>query len=143
MSPIPMSAVPALTAAAAWSARRLSASWSGVDVDLVEVVPQPGGGRVRAVVRLGDLAPADVQVELRPADIDDARGTVRPMWSAQSYDNGCYVFESPLAGDEGAADGEWIVRVRPRMPLPAPDIQRRLRFGRPRATPTPEVPWSP
>ena len=143
MSPNAKSAAPAGAGTAAWYARRLTAGWSGVDVDFVEVVPQPGGGRVRAVVRLGVLAPADVQVELRPADLDDARGAGSPMWSAQSYDNGCYVFESPMASDQGATDGEWIVRVRPRAPLPTPDVQRRLRLGTPGPTPSREVSWSP
>lgn len=115
----------------AWLARRMSADWPAVHIDLVEVVPGPSGGRVRAVVRLGGLTPADVEVEVRASAPTGRSADGRAMWSSQPYDNGSFVFEATFAGDELAAHDEWLVRVRPRAPLPAPDVQHRLRVGAP------------
>ncbi len=59
---------------------------SGIHVDLVEVGPAPNGRRVRAVVRLGGLSPADVRVELlrteAAGDPPAARPPARRMWSS-------------------------------------------------------------
>lgn len=121
----------------AWHARRVLADWSTLRIHPVELQPAGDGLRVRAVVRLGALAPADVHVELRPAArIDEARARSRPMWSVQAYDNGCYVFEATLAQQDLAADVAWMVRVRPRAPLPAPDVLLRLRLDAPHVVPT-------
>lgn len=121
----------------AWHARRVLADWSTVRVHPVDLQPSRDGVRVRAVVRLGALAPADVHVELRPAArTDEARARSRAMWSVQAYDNGCYVFEATLAHQDLAADVAWMVRVRPRAPLPAPDVLLRLRLHAPHVIPS-------
>ena len=126
-------AVPIEPRVPSWNARRVLTDWWRVRIHLVEVVPDSGGRRVRAVVQLGALAPADVRVELlltsraREAPRDGGR----PMWSTQSYDNGCYVFEATIARDDLAADGDWLVRVSPRAVLPLADLLHRVRLVMP------------
>lgn len=122
----------------AWHARRVLDDWPAVRVQPLELRPDHDGVRVRAVVRLGRLAPADVRVELHPdAGTRDApRGAGRAMWSALAYDNGCYVFEATLAGEDVADVAEWVVRVRPRAALAAPDVLHRLRVDAPGLTAT-------
>ena len=116
----------------AWHARRVEEDWPAVRVLPLEPWPAGDGVRVRAVVRLGRLAPADVHVELRPGG--DGVGVDRAMWSALAYDNGCYLFEATLAHEDLADVAEWFVRVRPRAALPAPVVLERLRVDAPRLT---------
>ncbi|MGZ8376080.1 MAG: hypothetical protein ACXW0Z_02460 [Gemmatirosa sp.] len=108
----------------AWSIAWLSARWPRVQVDLVDVAPDRRGTLVRAIVRLGELTPADVHVELfeDAPDDSDPRPGAWPMWSSRSYDNGSFVFEASVPSAP-APDG-WLVRVRPRT-IPAPAVQQR------------------
>ena len=114
----------------------------GIHVDVVEVGPAPNGRRVRAVVRLGGLSPADVRVELLRAGATaggSSRAQVRRMWSTQSYANGSFVFEALLPGDGRPADG-WQVRVRPAdAPYPSP-ARRPLADARPEPHAAPPAP---
>ena len=84
-----------------------------VCVDVLEVVPSPRGRRVRAVVQLGGLSPADVRVELLPAP--PGGGPARRTWSSQTYGDGRFVFEAELdaADAADAANATWEVYVRP------------------------------
>ena len=87
-------------------------------VDAVAVATGPDGPRVRAVVHLGALSPADVCVELLHADQGDDAGAdlqarpARRMWSSHPYHNGCYLFESALPAEGRYAADDWEVRVR-------------------------------
>ena len=75
----------------------------------------PNGPRVRAVVHLGALSPADVCVELLRTDdagADPPLRRARRMWSSHSYHNGRYVFESAFPADGRDAAHAWEVRVR-------------------------------
>ena len=75
--------------------------------------------RIRAVVQLGTLLPADVRVHVAPrgnaASCESDPGALR-LWSVQSYRNGAFVFEATALDREigAAADAEdLVVRVRP------------------------------
>ena len=89
-----------------------------VCVDVLDVVPSPRGRRVRAVVQLGGLSPADVQIEFLPAS-SSGDAPARRMWSSQAYGNGRFVFEAELDAEEcdaaelDAPDATWKVYVRP------------------------------
>jgi hypothetical protein len=106
---------PSARSAQGWRGDRPRTAWPGVHVDLVAAESCACGRRVRAVIRLGDLTPADVVVGLAPAR---AVGTAacspdRRMWSSESYDNGRFVFERVILPGEDVAAGEWVVCVRP------------------------------
>jgi hypothetical protein len=80
-------------------------------VDVVEIVSSARGRRVRAVVQLGRLSPADVRVEFVPVPPAGGVAALR-MWSSQAYGNGRFVFEAELDAAAGA-DATWQVYVRP------------------------------
>lgn len=72
-----------------------------VEIETGEPSIPAGHLRVRAIVHLGRLTPADVHVQatLARALADDLRREVQAarLWSAQSYRNGVYVFEGHMA----------------------------------------------
>jgi hypothetical protein len=119
--------------AQSWHSAHVRASWPRVQVDLVELVPGRVGERVRSVVRLGDLAPADVRVELvREDGMGDEASGPWTLWASQSYDNGCYVFEAPAPLDADPAH-EWRLRVRPTQPVTVPPVERPVHVAPVRA----------
>jgi hypothetical protein len=77
----------------------------------------PSQARVRAVVHLGLLSPADVHVDAT-ADVPNAAGatdqSVIELWSAQSYRNGTFVFEALVPAEALDEHGALTVCVRPR-----------------------------
>lgn len=99
-------------------AERQERCWPNVGVDSVSITGSSAGLRAHAVVRLGGLLPADVQVELAPAG---PAGVVRHiagpgyrrMCSIQSYGNGAYVFESALLPHDEVVHPDWKIVVRP------------------------------
>jgi hypothetical protein len=120
-----------------WRAEHLRAGWPQVRIDVVEAEPGARGCRVRAVVDLGDLAPADVRVGLGPAEVAGtepcaAHRDEERMWSSHAYDNGRVVFERVVAPGEDAA-GEWVVCVHPAHELPGRPVVYRLRVEAPAA----------
>jgi hypothetical protein len=106
-----------------WLAARRRNAWPHVRIDSVLLEPCGTGRRVRAVVQLGGLTPADVHVGLLPAATADplakalatdaARSCADRMWSAESYGNGVVVFERVIAAAEEAATDSWVVYVTP------------------------------
>ncbi|MHB1223420.1 MAG: hypothetical protein ACYC2G_05150 [Gemmatimonadaceae bacterium] len=80
-----------------------------VEIDAGERSIPANHRRVRAIVHLGRLVPADVHVRAMVAHAlaDDVRRGAHAarLWSAQSYGNGTYVFEGhvpePLVDDPG------------------------------------------
>jgi hypothetical protein len=131
----PALADPAAWRRSRWRAEHLRAGWPQVHIDFVEAEPCARGYRVRAVVDLGDLAPADVWVGLGPAE---AAGTEpcathrdnERMWSSHAYDNGRVLFERVVAPGEDAAS-EWVVCVHPAHELPGRPVVHRLRVEPP------------
>jgi hypothetical protein len=100
---------------ATYRAARLHAAWSRVHIDVVETEPSAHGLRVRAVVDLGELTPADVRVNLLPvAAVEAATWPADSrMWSCESYANGRVLFERVLSPAANDGDGNWIVAVHP------------------------------
>ena len=78
------------------------ADWQAVRIARLEVEPDrrataPGYYHVRTVICLGALTPADVLVQLLPADAlmaDGATAPIERLWSVRSLSNGAYVFEA-------------------------------------------------
>jgi hypothetical protein len=73
--------------------------------------------RVRAVIHLGLLSPADVRVDAvagagEPVGASHQR--VHEMWSVQSYRNGAFVFEGLIAAESLDGYRMLAVTVRPR-----------------------------
>ncbi|MGI8698905.1 MAG: alpha-glucan family phosphorylase [Mycobacteriales bacterium] len=110
---------------AAWAAR-VRGDWSDVRVEHVEVV---GGGdtpqlgttlTVRAVVRLGRLDPADVDVEAAYGAVDEADNladpTVVSLEAAGSTDDGMLRYEGSVPLKRKGSFG-YTVRVVPTNPL--------------------------
>jgi hypothetical protein len=105
--------------------RWLEGQWSDVRVCGVELVARPRRGsgqraKLRAVVQLGGLTPADVVVTARSDDpaLERATEEVVRLWSVQSHQNGAFVFEAAAnahAIDEAA---ELLVTVEPARALP-------------------------
>ena len=103
--------------------RWIAGQWSGVHVRGAEMVERPHRGtgeraKVRAVVQLGGLTPADVVVTARSADLERETAEVVRLWSVQSHHNGAFVFEAAAnarAVDEGA---DLLVTVEPARSLP-------------------------
>lgn len=113
-----------------WRAERLRDGWPRVHIDFVEVEPCAHGCRVRAVIDLGALMPADVRVGLGPANAVGPCGAHRDdgrMWSSHAYDNGRVVFERMVPPGEDATAGEWVVCVHPAYELPGRPVMYRLR----------------
>jgi hypothetical protein len=74
--------------------------------------------RIRTVVHLEALVPADVQVDIshRYAQHENPGDGARRLWSVQSYRNSAFVFEGTVSEQELAGVGPLeglVVRVRP------------------------------
>jgi glycogen phosphorylase len=110
---------------AAWK-KKVKAGWSGVRVEHVESsgvgdAPEVGDTMsVRAFVALGDLSPADVDVQLvhgRSNGEDDlVDSTVESLVPAESYEAGRHRFDGDLVLDHSGSFG-YTVRVVPRNDL--------------------------
>jgi hypothetical protein len=94
--------------------------WGAVRVtglDTTQLADVPGRVRVRAVIHLGSLSPADVHVDA-VAGAADSADTTRPrlgeLWSAQSFRNGTFVFEGFAEAEALGEQRLLTVRVRPR-----------------------------
>ena len=84
------------------------------------------GQHARAVVQLTGLLPADVHVELLRADEEiPCCAWDRRMWSTQSYDNGCFVFEAPVDVADRRCHA-WLVRVHDALDDRGPCAERRF-----------------
>ena len=86
---------------------RVRAAWPDVRVESVDYDARDGA--VRAWVRLGELAPADVVVELVRRPNRGCR-----MWCEQSYHNGSFVYATSvacMADDIGDGPQTWMVRI--------------------------------
>jgi len=71
---------------------------------------------VRACVYLGTLLPADVRVDLVAGPGQPGAATREvgcPLWSAQSYDNGVFVFEASVSAPAMERAAGFGVRVAP------------------------------
>ena len=94
--------------------------WDRVHVERVEMeraVPPSGVACVRAGLYLGRLLPVDVEVQLGIVGEDDAAApatTLEPMWSAWSYHNGSFLFETHVPDARLAGATQLSVHVRPR-----------------------------
>jgi hypothetical protein len=108
-----------VTPAALW-ADWVRQHWGAVrviDLDVTPLADVVDRVRVRAVIHLGSLSPADVRVgAVRGAaeSDDEPEESASELYSAQSYRNGTFVFEGFTVLD--ARDGERLlsVLVRPR-----------------------------
>ena len=70
---------------------------------------------LRAVVQLGDLAPADVRVTARSVAEASEPASAEPLrlWSVQSHHNGAVVFEAAAETSEIDDVTELLVTVAP------------------------------
>jgi hypothetical protein len=86
-----------------------------VRIDFVEATPCAAGRRVRAIVHLGGLTPADVVVGLTPGRTACAVACPadRRLWSCESLDNDAVVFERLIPRAEDVAGSEWTICVHP------------------------------
>jgi starch phosphorylase len=110
---------------AAWK-KRVKAGWPAVRVEHVESsgvgdAPEVGNEMsVRAFVALGDLTPADVQVQLVHGKINSEdeliQTTVAPLAVGETYEGGRHCFEGSVTLEHGGAFG-YTVRVIPRNDL--------------------------
>jgi hypothetical protein len=103
--------------------RWIAGQWPGVRVRGAEVVERPrrGTGRrakLRAVVQLGGLTPADVVVTARSADLERETAEVVRLWSVQSHHNGAFVFEAAANARTIDEQADLLVTVEPARPLP-------------------------
>ena len=128
---------PSTAPTGAWRARRLRAWWPSVHVESVETAPHREGRRVRAVVDLGELTPADVCVgvtraanaeSLIAASLDC--GDDDRMWSCASFHNGRFLFERVIPRGE-SADADWVVHVRPNDRHDGRPVLYPLHLGKP------------
>jgi hypothetical protein len=118
--------IPGVTATAGrpppswWS--RLDAAWPHVRVTHTEVRRLAHDSepyiRIRTVVHLEALVPADVQVDIshRYAQHENPGDGACRLWSVQSYRNSAFVFEATATEQELAGIGpldDLVVRVRP------------------------------
>lgn len=120
---------PSSPGSAAPEVARLQRCWPYVHVVSANVVDHPAGRHAHAVVQLAGLAPADVRIELMrlpAASPPSAPATEEPlrMWSCQSYENGCFVFETALPRED-AARGEWLIHIHAPTPLSVPPVRFR------------------
>jgi starch phosphorylase len=119
-------------ALAAWKAR-VRAAWSGVHVDHLDLpgtVVELGAERsVAAIVSLGDLTPADVQVQLihgpagQGAELADT--TIVPMTPAGEADDGHLRYAGSFTCEQAGRYGA-TVRVVPAPPDLAPPLELGL-----------------
>lgn len=112
-------------------AARVDACWPRVHVEFGQVTADAAGERVRALVQLGGLAPADVRVELVPCGSGAmparAAREEHRMFSSQALGNGGFVFETRLPGRRPARRQEWLVRVHPSEPFEEPRVEHQFR----------------
>jgi hypothetical protein len=107
------------TPTAEWAAW-VREQWSAVRVILVEATHLADAAdrvRVRAVIHLGSLSPADVRVDAVAGAAEPAGDPAhRPseLWCAQSYRNGTFVFEGFAATEGDEEQPTLTARVRPR-----------------------------
>ena len=109
---------------ATWKSR-VRAAWPGVRVDHVKTegvgeVPQVGDVmKVSAFVSLGNLTPADVEVQVCYGKVSDAdmiaRTSVLPLAHVETYEDGRYAFAAPLELDTSGPFG-YSVRIVPTHP---------------------------
>jgi len=98
----------------------LEGNWEEVKVTSAEARRKLGAGvgrfRIRAVVHLGALLPADVQVEcgVGGGERGHSASAVR-LWSTQSYGNGAFVYEGTITDDTmgDIAPDDLVVHVQP------------------------------
>jgi hypothetical protein len=125
--------------------RWLERRWPRVHVCFAEVLLEGSNSserrpRLRAVVQLGGLTPADVHVTARLAAAGPEPASREPLrlWSVQSHHNGAFVFEAatpPPAGRtiDGATD--LLVTVAPapagHAEVPLSDVVRLVASGEP------------
>lgn len=94
--------------------------WSAVRVILFEAMHLADAAdrvRVRAVIHLGALSPADVRVDAVTGGTespDEPGRRASELWCAQSYRNGTFVFEGFAATEALDERGALTARVRPR-----------------------------
>jgi len=119
---------------AQWKAR-LRAGWDGVSVGAVEASgvsdsPEVGGSlSVRVSVRLGDITPNDVDVQVVHGRVGDddtlAGGAVTSLSVAESYGDGWHRFDGSVTLDRTGPFG-YTVRVLPRHALLAAPAEMGL-----------------
>ncbi|MBB6629271.1 alpha-glucan family phosphorylase [Nocardioides sp. KIGAM211] len=106
---------------AVWK-KRVKGGWPAVRVEHVESsgvgdAPEVGATMsVRAFVALGDLAPADVEVQLVHGKINSedelVQTSVSPLTAVESYEGGRHRFDGDVVLEQGGAFG-YTVRVVP------------------------------
>jgi glycogen phosphorylase len=111
-------------ALAVWRTK-LQKCWPQIQIDEVDGetpldVPAGGEFEAKAVVRLGELTPADVSVELYVGRVD-ARGdivdaTAQPMKPTDEARDGVYTFRSIVSSGDGSGLHGYTVRVIPKHP---------------------------
>ena len=112
-------------------AARIASYWPQVRVKDVQVTKSAAGDRVRALVELGCLTPADVRVELTragsgAADVAMPAGGHR-LFSSQGYGNGCFVFDTTVPAGTTSRGRDWVIHVHPTEALEEPRVEYRLR----------------
>lgn len=113
------------------SLARVRAGWPHVAVTGLDVLPlhegDPARDAVHACIALGALLPVDVIVDLVPSSADRA-AEARRMFSASSFENERYLYETTLPGAR-LEHGDWGVRVRPAIGEDAlPDLAPVIRW---------------
>jgi hypothetical protein len=103
--------------------RWVAGRWSGVHVRGAEMVERAHRGtderaKLRAVVQLGGLTPADVIVTARSADLERETAEEVRLWSVQSHHNGAFVFEAAANARAMDEATDLLVTVEPARPLP-------------------------
>lgn len=101
------------------SGSTLAREWERLHVDRVELeraAQRSALATARVCVDLGDLLPVDVEVRLTIEGGPDPSlpdRTTERMWSAQSYQNGRFVFEAHVPDGTVAAARRMTVQVVP------------------------------
>jgi hypothetical protein len=81
--------------------------------------------KLRAVVQLGGLTPADVIVTARSADLERETAEEVRLWSVQSHHNGAFVFEAAANARAMDEATDLLVTVEPARPLPGDRVLTR------------------
>ena len=107
--------------------RWIAGQWSGVRVcgaEMVERLRRETGERakLRAVVQLGELTPADVDVTARSVDLERGTAEVVRLWSVQSHHNGAFVFEAAANARAIDAEVDLLVTVEPARAVPGDHV---------------------
>ena len=118
----------------------IAGQWPDVRVCSAEMVGDVRHGegppaKVRAVVQLGALTPADVVVTARKALNDVRGGATQPLrlWSAWPLHNGAFVFEASDADARAIEEPtDFVVTVEPARAVPSGRVvERALRLVAP------------